>query len=341
MNLRGFTDRQLAEKCGLDLISGATQIRAIECNCRGNINKELWEKLRNALNIPKEEVMAADFTAHQHSLRNQVLQESDKGLSLGKFKYSSSMNASENILVNPVEIFSLQDIIDRLLKNLDSIKSISAKLGISERQFQRRYQKERRAMLSFETYSKLSMSGFPDSMIAFAHGYTRQSLWARKKEWGLQVNEEVVSRKQSSHFRKGLPPLETVWGPAYEYRRGYYMVRINKESPYWGHPIAPNHQCLLHRIIVFENLMDNDPKSEFLFKEKGHITLHPQCQVHHKNGDTSDNRLENLLLTWKASHIKKHWHGTAEMREAFLKEVENKGDLTKNEILEIIKKYYD
>ena len=233
------------------------------------------------------------------------------------------------------------EIIQKFLNREETISSYAQKLKITERHFNRLYQKERRQLLTKDKYTELRIKGYQDCDIAYAYGYTRQSLFLFKQKWDMNIPRDRSHNLQSSHSRQGKPNIETKWGPAYEYRRGYYLVRFKKDSPYFNHPIAPHHQCLLHRIVVLDHLLETDPKSEFLVKINGCLTLDPEIQIHHRNGDSSDNNIDNLEINWSKKHLYKHWHGASEMREAFLEALKNRESLSKDEILKILAAHYD
>lgn len=248
-------------------------------------------------------------------------------------------NLRESLVEKPSD--SITTMVEALLKRRETVTSLSEMLGITERQFNRTYQKPRRALLTKDLYVSLRLAGHNDADIAHAYGYTRQSIWLKKKEWGLKISREKTTSMKSSHFRMGKPQIETQWGPAYEYRRGYYLIRFKKVSPYYDHPIAPHHQCLLHRMIVYEQLLQDDPHSEFLVPQNEHITLHKDCQIHHVNGDTSDNRIENLHIDWRKHHIRKHWHGAQELKQSFLTALEGRQSLSREEILNILNDHFE
>lgn len=77
---------------------------------------------------------------------------------------------------------------------------------------------------------------------------------------------------------------------------GYWHVKVT------GHPYARNggHWILEHRLMMEQMLRRDDPGSEFLLD--GY--LHPDCHVHHINGDRGNNVECNLQPLWPSDHQK-------------------------------------
>jgi len=96
-------------------------------------------------------------------------------------------------------------------------------------------------------------------------------------------------KTKGSRNKKGVSKIVTVGG----------YLEIFQPS----HPLAKkNGYVLEHRMIAYDAGLIRDPK----------------MQVHHKNGNKQDNRLENLEVTTCAEHTKHHWKGAK--RKPFSKE---------------------
>lgn len=76
-----------------------------------------------------------------------------------------------------------------------------------------------------------------------------------------------------------------LWKGGLTKKLGYMMVKVP------DHPYGHGGYVFLHRLIMEEHL--------------GRY-LHPNEKVHHKNGDITDNRLENLQHMTQAEHLSHH-----------------------------------
>ena len=91
------------------------------------------------------------------------------------------------------------------------------------------------------------------------------------------------------------------WNPHQRRRtsHGYMAVRVPVDHPHaWGPPGLKRFKYAYEHVVM-------------MMKEIGR-PLRPNEVVHHRNGDTTDNRLENLELTTASEHQRYH---TTETRE--------------------------
>jgi hypothetical protein len=73
-----------------------------------------------------------------------------------------------------------------------------------------------------------------------------------------------------------------------------------------GHPFSSNGYVLQHRLIVEDAMRDEAPSHRFIARVSGVAYLSPQIDVHHRNGDRKDNRLDNLVAMEPAAHRALH-----------------------------------
>ncbi len=97
----------------------------------------------------------------------------------------------------------------------------------------------------------------------------------------------------------------------------YIMVPIFKDSPYYGMSTKYSNKNYIyeHRLVMAQSL--------------GRCLLNEEI-VHHKNGDKTDNRIENLELSDRINHFKKHKDEINDLfqiikeRDARIKELEER-----------------
>lgn len=98
----------------------------------------------------------------------------------------------------------------------------------------------------------------------------------------VEMNPQYITTKQYKNKRGNEPTLHTKWGTAKPNTKGYYRITSGKEG---------NNMKFLHRLI---------------FEDYHKCTLLPEGQIHHINGDKSNNCILNLELTHKRTHTLYH-----------------------------------
>lgn len=102
-----------------------------------------------------------------------------------------------------------------------------------------------------------------------------------QKTRGNELNNSKKHKKQDTTPTNRLPPINTKYGRAY-HDKGYYIIR-DKTSKYNNQP--------LHKVI---------------YEEYYHCTILKGNQIHHLDGNKSNNKIDNLKLMTKSEHTILH-----------------------------------
>ena len=103
------------------------------------------------------------------------------------------------------------------------------------------------------------------------------------------TNAKLEQNGVSSRFEKGMTPYNKIGHRLTRSRNGGNAYRLI-HMPL--HPFATKSGYVReHRLVV---------------ERARNITLNPWMDVHHKNGDTLDNRVENLEVISHADHTREH-----------------------------------
>lgn len=110
---------------------------------------------------------------------------------------------------------------------------------------------------------------------------------------GIKTRGVSMGMKKSNHpaLRRG--KLSANWKGGKQYLPSGYIYRYSPD-----HPMRTERGYVMeHRLVMEKHI------GRFLTKEE---------IVHHKNGDRTDNRIENLELTTKKQHFGEHFDGVKE-----------------------------
>ena len=89
-------------------------------------------------------------------------------------------------------------------------------------------------------------------------------------------------------------------GGEYLNRFGYVNQRPSQGSP----------RTLMHRAVILEALLAQEPDHPFVTKTKIGVALSAAIEVHHIDRDRANNALSNLLAVTKDAHARIHHRGT-------------------------------
>lgn len=74
-----------------------------------------------------------------------------------------------------------------------------------------------------------------------------------------------------------------------------------------GHPFRSNGAYVFeHRLVMEEYLKQNDPHNKALIEIGGNLYLSPDYDVHHRDENRQNNKIENLLVLTKSDHKRLH-----------------------------------
>jgi len=134
----------------------------------------------------------------------------------------------------------------------------------------------------------------------------------RARELGCSIDELPDNRGKHGNHTKGSSH------PRWNNGRlitpdGYVLVRVGR-----SHPLAdPNGYCHEHKLVMCSYLGRNLLSGE---------------AIHHKNGDKTDNRIENLEIKTCHEHSLKHFGKLTAQDVIQIRELYHSGDLTQAEL---------
>ena len=112
----------------------------------------------------------------------------------------------------------------------------------------------------------------------FQNGLSQEKIAKQLKTSQTQISRLLKFNNIDSGVRSGIN--HHAWKGGKHIRNGYVFVSITKDSPYSSMAIS-NGYVMEHRLVMAQHLKR---------------PLEPHETVHHINGDTQDNRIENLQL---------------------------------------------
>lgn len=110
------------------------------------------------------------------------------------------------------------------------------------------------------------------------------------KECSMKITNQIFSKNgENSRFKKGQIPTNKV---------GFTLTRARKDGKCYRLIYKPEHPACSKRGYVREHRL--------VMEESINRYLSANEIVHHKNGDTLDNRIENLQLMTGEEHRREH-----------------------------------
>lgn len=123
------------------------------------------------------------------------------------------------------------------------------------------------------------------------------------------LNTKYCSKKC---YGKRLRFFKTIGNRRIDSRYGYELIYIP------SHPFVSNGWIRFHRFIVEHYLKHHNPQSPFLTKIEKNYYLKPSVDVHHIDGDKTNNSLPNLYLCEHIAHTIIHHKDNINIKNNFL-----------------------
>lgn len=121
----------------------------------------------------------------------------------------------------------------------------------------------------------------------------------RSEATRVKLREQKLGERNPNYGKLG--EQSDSWKGGVQRSTNGYLLEYRPDHPY-----ARKRYVMAHRLIAEAHLRETNPASPFLHEVAGELYLRTNVDVHHDNEVKDDNRLENLVVMWKADHTRHH-----------------------------------